>query len=248
MRNGNNSLFERFEKTSRTNWWYIARLELITQIFKDFYKGKKILDLCGGVASVPEISLEKGFVLLDSSNEAVGYCKSKNINALEGDATKIPFGERSFDVVLALDALEHIPDDAKALSEIYRIIKKDGRVLISVPAFQSLWRQSDLDAGHLRRYSKKEIINKIEKAGFKAEKIFYWNFFLFFPLWIKTKLEVKPKKRKVSQHEVIFGDELEVNKVSNKILLSLLRVENFLIRNKLNFPFGVSLFLYLKKI
>ena len=77
----------------------------------------------------------------------------------------------SFDLVYSSNVLEHILDDVKTLREIYSALNQGGTLFIYVPAHQFLYSQLDEQVGHLRRYSKKDLQNKIASAGFQIQKI-----------------------------------------------------------------------------
>lgn len=93
-------------------------------------------------------------------------------NPLCGDLTRLPYRNKSFDFVSALDVLEHIKDDELAISEISRIIKKNGIVVITVPHRMKYYTNQDQLIGHYRRYEIEQIISLFEKHNLKNLKIF----------------------------------------------------------------------------
>ncbi|MHA1106763.1 MAG: class I SAM-dependent methyltransferase [Promethearchaeota archaeon] len=84
---------------------------------------------------------------------------TNSIHPLCGDITRLPYRDDSFDFISALDVLEHIKDDIKAVSEINRIIKKGGIVVITVPHRTRYYTYQDKLIGHYRRYEIEDIIN-----------------------------------------------------------------------------------------
>ena len=86
----------------------------------------------------------------------------------------------SVDFIYTLNVLEHIEDDLKALNEWRGLLKKDGKILIYVPAFQVLYSSMDKKVGHYRRYRKKDLINKLNLAGYKILKVQYVDIVGFF--------------------------------------------------------------------
>ena len=99
----------------------------------------------------------------------------KNINfwhPLCGDLVKLPYRDRSFDLLTALDVLEHIEDDEAAISEISRILKKNAIIVITVPHRRKFYTNQDRLIGHYRRYEISEIISLFEKYRLKNIKIF----------------------------------------------------------------------------
>ena len=99
-------------------------------------------------------------------------CKSVDLSCM--DVTKLPFKKSSFDSVICSEVLEHIRDDAKAISELVRILKPKKILAVSVPRFwpeKICWLLSDAyfsaNMGHVRIYKKKSLIKTIESFGAK---------------------------------------------------------------------------------
>jgi len=86
----------------------------------------------------------------------------------------------SFDLIYSSNVLEHIEDDVSSLKEIYSALRPGGVIAIYVPAFQMLYSQMDLEVGHVRRYSKRELSQKILNAGFTELHIQYCDCLGFF--------------------------------------------------------------------
>lgn len=100
------------------------------------------------------------------------YLSQKNWHPLCGDLIRLPFREESFDFVSALDVLEHIKDDNLAISEISRILKKNGITVITVPHKMKYFTDQDKIIGHYRRYELHQIISNFEKYNLRNLKIF----------------------------------------------------------------------------
>jgi SAM-dependent methyltransferase len=82
----------------------------------------------------------------------------------------------AFDIVLALEVLEHIEDDAAALSDWARWLRLGGWLVLSVPAHPALWNASDVWAGHFRRYREDELRRVVASAGFQVEHVECYGF------------------------------------------------------------------------
>ncbi|MGE5132090.1 MAG: class I SAM-dependent methyltransferase [Gemmatimonadota bacterium] len=92
-----------------------------------------------------------------------------------GDATAMPFGDASFDRVIAAEVLEHIPADQRAMDEIARVLRPGGLAAITVPAWlpeRICWRLSDdyhnTPGGHVRIYTRAEMQAKLTRAGLRV--------------------------------------------------------------------------------
>ena len=152
-----------------------------------------------------------------------------------------PNFKRKFDILIASDCLEHIENDSLALSNWNSLLKENGKLYVFVPAYKFLWSYHDDVNMHYRRYTRKELINKLAKNNFTIEKSSYWNFSLFIPTFLYRKFSNLFKSRKKD-------DQGDLNKASffNGLLLFILNIENKLL-SILNFPFGISVFCIVKK-
>jgi ubiquinone/menaquinone biosynthesis C-methylase UbiE len=98
----------------------------------------------------------------------------------QGDATQgLAYEDASFDVVTALDVIEHNEDDDAILREMVRVLKPGGHAVVTVPAFMWLWSHNDDINAHIRRYTAPELRDKLEAAGFQVQRTTYNNFFVF---------------------------------------------------------------------
>ncbi len=181
----------------------------------------------------------------DISMEGLRFCKKRaNVSLYRLDALNTPFPKESYDIIGTFDLLEHIEDDQSLLNEIYRICKKNGKIIITVPANNNLWSYFDVMSGHERRYAKKGLTLKLEKAGFKIEKVSSYMFFLFPILWLVRRLNIfRDCKRRYCPLELL---ELKTLPLLNNFFLALLRLEKKLLIN-LNFPFGASIICVARK-
>jgi ubiquinone/menaquinone biosynthesis C-methylase UbiE len=151
----------------------------------------KLLDLgCGMGQTSKLLSQIVDTTGIDSSSVGIKIAR-KNVNGtfIVGDACKVPFNDEYFDYVVMKDVLEHIKNDEQAIKEARRILKKGGSLVLFVPysledsaSLEGLVKRItgysiDSKVGHVRRYNKDEISEKLK--GFKIEKEFYIAHFLF---------------------------------------------------------------------
>ncbi len=224
----------------KTYWWFIARRDMLLRLASSAKQQAKILDIGCASGQMMQLLNANGFSNLtgiDISEEAIQACNRQGIkNVSVMDAKKLAFQDSTFDTILASDVLEHIQDDAAALRDWNRVLMRGGRLIIFVPAFNFLWSKHDETNHHYRRYSKLELLHQLQQAGFSVERISYWNFSTFFPIYLARYL------RKHSD-----GGELnKINPIINKLLTGILKFENALL-SFTDFPVGVSLFAICKK-
>jgi len=141
--------------------------------------------------------------------------------------------EQHYDLIAALDVVEHIDDDAAALASIAKRLKPGGKLLVTVPAHQWMWSAHDVVNHHKRRYSKRGLRRLIEASPLKLEAIGYFNSLLF-PLAMAERLSSKLRGK----------DDADLSlppKPLNATLKAVFAAERHLV-GRLPLPPGLSLF------
>jgi SAM-dependent methyltransferase len=232
--------YEAMYQLENSYWWYVARRELAVQLLKDELHGRdsvRILDVgCGTGANVQAFAHLATTVGIDASIDALHFCQSRGIKTVSlSPVEDLPFGVRIFDVVTALDVLEHTDDDLSSLREIHRVTKHHGLVLITVPAYGFLWSEHDEALKHRRRYTAHELRNKLVVTGFEVVRTSYFISTLFIPI---LALRIWQGLHKDSTHPktsiYVLPDWI------NNSLIALLSLERKLF-HRINLPFGVSI-------
>ncbi|HEY0045269.1 MAG TPA: class I SAM-dependent methyltransferase [Flavobacterium sp.] len=165
------------EKADKFNEW-------MYQIISPYCKGK-ILEIGSGIGNISQffISNNQEIVLSDLREN---YCEILNkkfqnpvitINLVDLDFD-IHFADLlgTFDTVFALNVVEHIEDDLKAIENCKKLLKKGGILIILVPAYQTLYNNFDVELEHYRRYTKRSLKGLIEANKLKVRKLFSFNF------------------------------------------------------------------------
>jgi SAM-dependent methyltransferase len=107
---------------------------------------------------------------LDMSEKAVAVLQRAGARARTGSIGKLPFPAESFDLVCALDIIEHVDDDMSAVGELSRVLIPQGTLLTSVPLHPARWTAFDDFVGHRRRYEPEEAIRLLARQGFEIER------------------------------------------------------------------------------
>ncbi|MGB8216483.1 MAG: class I SAM-dependent methyltransferase [Candidatus Methanoperedens sp.] len=138
-----------------------------------------------------------------------------------------------YDYIIFSDVLEHIENDMATIKKSYTLLKKDGHILISVPALKWLYGEHDIFCEHYRRYSREEICSKLITNNFKIIYVRYWSFCLVPIAFLISKVLKKPYPY------------TEIN--SNRFLNTFLSRFYSIIENKIRLPIGLSLFVNAKR-
>lgn len=187
-------LYEDLYQTEETHWWHLSKRALVVETlwrfvfqFKQLRLGKnkpRILDIgCGTGKNMEELSRFAHVYGVDQSAEAARFCHQRGLSKVfQGQAARLPFPDQTFEMVTLLDVLEHI--DESDLIEINRVIKSNGILLITVPAFNWLWSKWDEVLHHRRRYTVPQLIKVVQSFGFEPVKFGYLHAFLVIPAWL----------------------------------------------------------------
>ena len=225
----------RFEST---HWWYTERRWLFARMIRAMGLGAdaRILDIGTSTGTNLRMLREIGFTCyegLDSSDEAVRWCAEKGLGRVTtGDICDLPFADAAFDLVLATDVIEHVDDDAAALRGIRRVLKPGGRALITVPTFRVLWGLQDDVSHHKRRYRAGELRARVQAAGLRIRRGFYFNYILFLPILVARTI--------IRAFHIRMSSEIQLNPGFLNPLLRLIFRCDVASAPWLHPPFGVS--------
>lgn len=227
----------------KTHWWFEGR----RRILKRFLGGMQIpssaavLEVgCGTGANGSALQSFHRAIGLDRSSFALRQCGPGYKSRLLADLLQMPFTSEAVDLVLAADVLEHMDDDAAALREIQRVLKKGGRMLALVPAFEMLWGDQDDLSHHRRRYGKENLARAVVAAGFRIRRLTFFNITFFLPILVARKLLRLLRRPLRSDNEL-------TTPLLNRILAPIFAAEGYLLPY-LNLPVGVSLLVEAEKL
>lgn len=241
-----NDFYKTYFVLEESNWWFRVRRNLIFYLFLKYKikKDFKILDFgCGSGFLAGELQ-KRGYDAsgVDQSDEAIEFGKNKgikNLSVYKGNNLNFPVS--SFDIVLALDVIEHIENDGHAVQDIERVLKPGGIIIITVPAYQWLWGVQDDISHHYRRYTIGSLAKVLEaNSNLKVLKKTYFNTFLFPPIAV---VRILSKWFNLKKRESDFDIN---NKWLDNLFFYIFNLERKFLKG-INFPFGVSILLVAKK-
>lgn len=210
------------------HWWFRERRHIIAKAIEGI-PASTALDIGAGAGGNTRVLEAAGWraTALEFSDAGVELGRARGLDVVQGDARDIPFPDDSFGLVVAYDVLEHITEDDKVVAEIARVVRPGGRVLIAVPADPRLWSPHDEAIGHVRRYTRPELVKLFDGPRFRINEVRSWNVLL---------RPVVARRRK----QITDNDLTPVPKVVNGALSLIIKAERYLPVANRN---GVSLLL-----
>ena len=155
------------------------REKLLLDLFRSGSPGPRVLNAGAGAGSFSQRLAENGFDVtsVDASSAAVEVLRGRVTGEVaRADVTALPFADAAFDAAVLGEVLEHVEDDRGALEEVARVLRPGGVLAVSVPADPKRFGPSDRWAGHVRRYSRQELLSACEAGGFTVERCRAWGF------------------------------------------------------------------------
>lgn len=227
-------------KVEDWHWWYRTRREILDGLLARLPLDRRravLLDVgCGTGGGALVLSRYGRAVGLDRSHRSFAESPERPYtHRVVGSAEVLPFAERSFDVVAALDVLEHLDDDVGGAREIHRVLKPGGVAVVFVPAFQILWGGNDDFSHHRRRYTHTSLRATLEAAGLAVDHLGYFNMLLFLPL-LAARLAERLAPERLRRIEYA-----ESPSALNEVLARMFRLELPLLR-RFPLPLGTSAF------
>jgi SAM-dependent methyltransferase len=232
--------FHAFEKEVEDwHWWYRVRRDILDQQLARLALDParaRILDVgCGTGGASLTLARHGRAVALDRSpgSFALAMDRPYTHRVVASAGAPLPFSDGSFDVVCALDILEHLDDDAACARELFRVCAPRGHVIAYVPAYSFLWGYNDEYSHHKRRYVKSELSAVLQRAGFGIEESGYFNAVLFLPTLAARLIQrAAPRLTDGMEHSTRPSP-------FNGVLTSLFRAELPILKRR-PLPFGTS--------
>lgn len=177
-----------YYKIEEDSFWFNHRNDVLIEALKKFPPGGTVFDIGGGNGYVSMALTNSGIdtILVEPDLDGARNARRRGLNPVicstVGDAG---FTEQSISAVGLFDVLEHLENDVDFLINMKKkLLKKRGRLYLTVPAYRMLWSRHDDCAGHHRRYGLKDLKKKLDLAGYEIEYTTYLFSFLVLPIFL----------------------------------------------------------------
>lgn len=236
--------YERMSELEERHWWFSARRSIIEALINRLLAtGNEKMILEAGCGTGGNIAMLQKFGHVDAF-ELDENARQDAINRTGIDIQfgalphTIPFKHDQYDLIGLFDVLEHVEEDAIALYELSKYLNAKGKILITVPAFPSLWSKHDDRHHHFRRYTQSSLELVAQEAGLQVLYVSYFNTGLF-PLAVVTRT-VKRLLHLETPDDKLPGVFI------NTLLMYIFGLERHLL-GRFRLPFGLSLLAVLER-
>lgn len=231
-----------------SHWWFRVRREILAALIAKHVPPKsRLLDIGCGTGYIAEALRNTYEVdLMDASPEAVRICRQKGFSPAVASVQEIPFADNTFHLVCCFDVLYHRLSQPVALAfrEIHRVLREDGCLILTEPAFSWLRGDGDiLDHGD-RRFTRSELEALLAQAGFRVAQAGYFNTFLFLPILMARFYQFLARCFRKAYRPMVEFKKLPA--AFDRVLAGVFRLEKRIVLGK-GFPFGVSVLCIAKK-
>jgi SAM-dependent methyltransferase len=185
------------------HWWYQGRRGVLERVIArlGLRDDARILDAgCGSGRNMVDLAHHGAVTGVELSPTSAELARERCAGeVIEGSVMDMPFDDRSFDLAVSLDVIEHLSDDVGALTELRRIVAPGGALLVTVPAYQWLWSGHDEINHHHRRYNRRALLAAAQSAGWRCERSTHFNSLLLpIAILLRALDRVNPKTTKSS--------------------------------------------------
>jgi SAM-dependent methyltransferase len=205
--------FDVIRKMQAEHFWYRGRhrflLHAVHHYLADATRPRRWIDLGGGCGGWVAYLMERARIplaevaLADSSVSALRMAHEHlppGVALYQIDLLNLHW-EHRWDVAFLLDVMEHIPEDEKALRQVYEALAPGGYAFVTTPALRQFWSWNDEVCGHQRRYSRADYAALATRCGFRLVDARYFMFALS-PLYLASRLSRRPPLEQMSREEI----------------------------------------------
>ena len=242
-----NSFFDELAAAEDRHFWFRARNRLIGRVLAQLvatlppdFLALEIGTGTGNVLRVLERACCRARVVgMEFFDEGLRHAQQRTSTPLvRGDVFRLPF-LGPVHLVGMFDVLEHLSDDCEALRQIHKILGSDGVLLLTVPAYMTLWSEFDEFSGHFRRYTPKSLRAALTESGFQVDYLSPFMLTLAPLVWtMRRRFRSETDDGRLSER---IAKHFRIPLVVNETMLALLTCEIPLVARRAHLPFGSSI-------
>ena len=232
--------YSEMASTEAAHWWFCGRRQILSSVIAglDLPAEPRIIEMGAGTGGNLAMLQRFGHVsAMEMDSRARTFARAKtrgSIDIREGKLPdQIPFEGETFDLVCLFDVLEHVEEDAGTLRALSPLLKSNGYLVITVPAYPWLWGPHDETLHHKRRYDRRQLESLLLSTGYQILRQSFFNTLLF-PLVLLVRI-----KERLMRDETAQGSRIPWAPI-NVLFRYLFALERFLIL-RTAIPFGASL-------
>jgi len=240
--------YDKMYQQENNFWWYKVLHQIVEFSIIKYANSnhQKIFDAGCGTGRMLELLQNYGETSgMDFSKEAVVYSKERGLERIyQGDINSWEYKENYYDFIISLDVVCHesIIDETDIYRKMKKGLKKDGYLVLNLPAFNHLRRDHDICVQTKKRFVRSELVNRLKGLNFTIVKATYRMPILYFIIVLQKLV------RTVFKPKSVDSDVKAVSKWINNLFYFLGRIENKYLLKVGNIPFGSSLFVIAQKI
>ena len=167
------------------HWWYRGRRAIIAGELArlSLTAGGRVLDAgCGSGRTMVDLARYGPVAGIELNEDAAAVARDRgDFDVRIGRIEELPWDAERFELITCLDVVEHTPDDVRALSELRRVSRRGGWLLVTVPAYPALWSRHDEANHHHRRYTRPALAAAADAAGWQVVRLTSFNSLLLAP-------------------------------------------------------------------
>ena len=227
-------------QSENKHWWFRGRRKILKAVLDCFFlatgQPRNILEVgCGSGGNLSLLSNYGKVFAVEIDDNAITRSTCRGIAQIEKGwlPDGLPFDNTVFDLVAAFDVIEHVEDDHKSVRTMQARIKPNGLLILTVPAYNALWRSLDTISHHKRRYTRTRLISLLKDSGFNVLFSSYFNTLLLPPAIAYIIID---KLFKGNPYRGLRKPPAQINSLLNMIFT----MESFIIP-KIALPFGLSI-------
>jgi ubiquinone/menaquinone biosynthesis C-methylase UbiE len=230
------SFFRQIKKAEGKHFWFNVRRKWIFDKIKKFIPPPAhFLEVGCGTGNVSSHLAKRGYLVTGCEFYPEAIKRAwPDFRVVQGDASNLPFGDNSFDVVGLFDVIEHFQNDCLPIKEAIRVTNREGMIVITVPAREELWSSFDDISFHKRRYTKETLKSLLLSMNLRPLLLEYMFMSLYLPMKYARK------------KDIMKDDPFSIVPLVNVLLKGLFNMERLLSRS-LSLPIGTSLIAIARK-